>query len=94
MGLVYKSQLNYTKALEYYSLALDIYQRVKGKGCFESAVTLHCMGLVYSSLSNHEAATQSFSSSLLLYEKYSRETDARKCAIQLAKSLKKLKKQA
>ena len=47
IGLDYKDQGKLNEALEYYSRALNIKERVKGKESFDCANTLHSIGLVY-----------------------------------------------
>ena len=50
IGLLYGKQGKLNKALEYYSRALSIYEKVKGKESFNCAGILHNIGLVYQNL--------------------------------------------
>jgi len=68
LGLVY-SQTNPEKALEYYEMALPIYQKLHGQDHFKIAIASTNIGLMYTSLELYGDAINNFEAALKIWRK-------------------------
>ena len=70
IGIVYKAQGDYPKALEYYDKALSIKERVLGKDHPSTATSYNNIGLVYQSQGDYPKALEYYGKALSIDERF------------------------
>ena len=69
IGFAYKNLGEYTKVLEFYNRALEIYVKVKGDESIEAADTLSWIGFTYKKLGEYTKTLEFYNRALEIYTK-------------------------